>query len=104
MGLIMTLTKEWLIKYMRDTTGVQLQEARSVIEILFNEMANQLENGHEVMISGFGKWELRKKAPRKIRHPDTGAMIQIPSRCIVHFTPSKKLRLKLNPHTEREKK
>ncbi len=92
----MTLTKETLIKYMRDNTEFQLKKCRSLVDLIFEEIENSLQKGDEVKISGFGKWQVMKKQARLIRHPATGLTMQVAAKHIVLFSPSKKLRMQIN--------
>ena len=55
-----------------------------------------LESGEDVLIGGFGKFEVRDKAARTGRNPQTGEELVLDARRIVTFKPSGKLREKLN--------
>ena len=96
----MTLTKDTLSEKLHDRIGVPMKEARSVIEMLLEEMKMKLEVGEDVKISNFGKWSVRKKRARPGRNPHTGEKIEISSRRIVTFHPSDKLRERLNTGIE----
>ena len=92
----MTLTKDSLSEGLHVRIGVSMKEARSIIEMLLEEMKMKLETGEDVKISNFGKWSVRKKRARPGRNPHTGEKIEISSRRIVTFHPSDKLRERLN--------
>lgn len=77
-----------------------MKEARSVIEMLLEEVKMKLETGEDVKISNFGKWSVRRKRARPGRNPHTGEKIEISSRRIVTFHPSDKLRERLNAGIE----
>ena len=54
-----------------------------------------LESGDDVLISGFGKFYLRKKAPRKGRNPATGGDLVLDARRVVMFKSSELFKKKL---------
>ena len=53
-----------------------------------------LESGHDVLISGFGKFCVKKK--RRGRNPATGEDLMLAPRKVVTFQSAIKLREKLN--------
>ena len=96
----MTLTKDSLSENLHIRIGLSTKEARSIIEMLLEEVKMKLETGEDVKISNFGKWSVRKKRSRPGRNPHTGEKIEINSRRIVTFHPSDKLREQLNTAIE----
>ncbi len=65
-----------------------------------------LASGEDVLISGFGKFCVKKKAERKGRNPATGTDMMLKPRQVVTFQYSGKLREKLNskPKTKVKKR
>jgi len=59
-------------------------------------MKSTLASGEDVMISGFGKFQVNEKAPRKGRNPATGKNMILNGRRVVTFKCAGKLRDKLN--------
>jgi len=59
-------------------------------------MKETLEEGDEVKISGFGKFEVREKGERVGRNPRTGVEIMIPERKVPRFKVSQVLKDELN--------
>ena len=55
-------------------------------------MSDALEGGENVKISGFGNFQIRRKAPRPGRNPRTGEAIPIKARNVVTFHASAKLK------------
>jgi integration host factor subunit alpha len=51
-----------------------------------------LVEGHDVKLSGFGNFQIRRKAPRPGRNPRTGEAIPIKARNVVTFHASHKLK------------
>jgi len=61
----MTLTKDNLIQTLYDQSGFSKQKARTTVETVFELVKKALESGEDVLISGFGKFSVKKKAPRR---------------------------------------
>ena len=87
-----TLTKDTLVEMIRDKVGFPVKEAKDILEWILEEVKLKLEEGHEVKISGFGKWIVKEKRSRPGRNPHTGQKIEITARRVVTFHPSDKLR------------
>jgi integration host factor subunit alpha len=59
-----------------------------------------LENGEDVLISGFGKFCVKSKNARKGRNPATGEDLMLGSRKVVTFKCSPILRARVNSRGE----
>jgi integration host factor subunit alpha len=55
-----------------------------------------LESGDDVLLSGFGKFSVKTKAPRRGRNPSTGEDLTLDARRVVMFKGSGVLRDKIN--------
>jgi integration host factor subunit alpha len=92
----MTLTKAQIIEAIAEHNGYTTKQSAEVVETLLEIIKSNLESGEDVMISGFGKFCVKKKRERKGRNPATGeAMMQAP-RKVVTFKCSRTLREKVN--------
>lgn len=76
--------------------GCTKKEATDHLEIVFGIMKNSLESGEYLKIAGFGKFEVKQKADRKGRNPQTGDTITISSRRVLTFKPSALLKAAVN--------
>lgn len=94
-----TLTKDVLVEMIRDKVGYPVKEAKEILEITLEDIKLKLEQGEDVKISGFGKWNVKEKRSRPGRNPHTGEKIQISSRKVVTFHPSDKMRDAVNKPT-----
>ena len=94
-----TLTKDVLVEMIRDKVGYPVKEAKEILEIILEDIKLKLEQGEDVKISGFGKWNVKEKRSRPGRNPHTGEKIQISSRKVVTFHPSDKMRDSVNKST-----
>ena len=92
----MTLAKENLIQTLYDQSGFSKHQSRAVVEAVFELVKKALEAGDDVLISGFGKFSAKKKAPRRGRNPATGESLPLDARTVVTFRCSGILRDKIN--------
>jgi integration host factor subunit alpha len=100
----MAITRNNLIDMVYDSIGIPKKECVKLIESAFEIIKAELEKGNDVMISGFGKWSVKKKNPRQGRNPQTGEAITIDARSVVTFRPSAVLRKALMSNTQDKKK
>ncbi|MEA2014575.1 MAG: HU family DNA-binding protein, partial [Thermodesulfobacteriota bacterium] len=59
---------------------------------IFELMKTELEEGKDILISGFGKWSVKEKNPRRGRNPQTGKGMTLDARRVVTFRCSKRLK------------
>ncbi len=71
-------------------------KAREAVETILKTMKASLENGDDVLLSGFGKFNVKDKSARMGSNPRTGESMMLDARRVVTFKPSKKLRQKMN--------
>jgi integration host factor subunit alpha len=90
------MTKADIAEKISDKCRLNKKESQDIIEELFSIMKETLEGGEELKISGFGKFEVKQKRPRKGRNPQTGQALTISARRILSFKPSALLREALN--------
>jgi len=67
-----------------------------LVEAVFSLIKSTLESGEKLKIAGFGNFEVKQKADRRGRNPQTGETITIEARKILTFKPSNVLRLAIN--------
>ena len=92
----MALTKQTIIEKIAEKNNLSAIEAKETIEELLEIMKSTLASGEDIMISGFGKFQVNEKAPRKGRNPATGDDMVLDKRRVVVFKCSGGLRAKLN--------
>jgi len=92
----MTLVKDDLIQELYDQSGFSKHQSRALVETVFEMVKKSLESGDDVLISGFGKFCAKKKAPRRGRNPATGEDLTLDARRVVVFRNSTVLRNKIN--------
>ena len=92
----MSLTKIDIIDSIYEKLGIPKKECVSIVESIFAIIKDDLDQGNDVMISGFGKWTVKTKKKRKGRNPQTGESLMIDARKVVTFKPSQVLRASVN--------
>ena len=92
----MSLTKEKIISDIYNNVGLSKAQSKAVVERLFELMKQVLENGEDLLISGFGKFIVKDKRERRGRNPKTTEDIQLRARRVVVFRTSGVLRKKIN--------
>ncbi len=87
-----TLTKADLAELLFERLGLNKRESKDMVEAFFDLIHATLMSGHDVKMSGFGNFNIRRKAPRPGRNPRTGEAIPIKARNVVTFHASHKLK------------
>ncbi|MBB4845455.1 integration host factor subunit alpha [Paucibacter oligotrophus] len=87
-----TLTKAELSELLFDKLGLNKRESKDMVEAFFDIIHGRLVEGDDVKLSGFGNFNIRRKAPRPGRNPRTGESIPIKARDVVTFHASHKLK------------
>jgi integration host factor subunit alpha len=92
----MTLTKADLVQKVYQVHGLTKIQAIESVEKFLAISKNCLENGENLLISGFGKFNIKNKKARRGRNPQTGDELILEERKVVTFKPSGILREKIN--------
>ncbi len=87
-----TLTKAELSDLLFERLGLNKRESKDMVEAFFDIVNAALVSGDDVKLSGFGNFNIRRKAPRPGRNPRTGEAIPIKARNVVTFHASHKLK------------
>jgi integration host factor subunit alpha len=93
----MTLTKADLVQQIyKNHEGLTKAQATEAVEAFLRISKDTLIGGSDLLLSGFGKFNVRDKRPRKGRNPQTGEKLILKARRVVTFKPSGILRNKVN--------
>ena len=87
-----TLTKAELAELLFDRLGLNKRESKDMVEAFFDIVQRALVDASDVKLSGFGNFNIRRKASRPGRNPRTGESIPIKARNVVTFHASHKLK------------
>lgn len=89
------MTKSDLVRALAARTKMSKTDASRTVEAIFSPaglIAGELRKGAKVLISGFGNFEIRKRAARRGRNPRTGKEIQIKASVATVFRAGKGLK------------
>ena len=78
--------KDELIHQIAARAGMNLKETSKVIDAFTEVVREDVAKGQEVRLMGFGTWNLRDVAPRKVKSIRGGNQITIPARKRVGFS------------------
>jgi len=92
----MTLTKAHVIEGVYKRTNLKRSQATRTVETALEIIKRTLESGEDVMISRFGKFQIKEKNRRKGRNPQTGNYLILAPRRTVTFRCSPVLKEKMN--------
>jgi integration host factor subunit alpha len=92
----MALTKDKLVTRLQTQIGMSKPESRQIVERLFAIMKGTLADGEDLLISGFGKFHVRRKKERRGRNPQTKEALMLRARQVLVFKTSGVLRNRIN--------
>ncbi len=90
------MTKAELIENVYLQMGFSKKESGDIVEMVFDLIKSNLEQGEKIKIAGFGNFEVKQKDSRRGRNPQTGEAIEITSRKVLSFKPSPVLKNAIN--------
>jgi integration host factor subunit alpha len=99
---VATLTKAHIVENLFGQNLFTKTESAQIVETLFELIKQSLEEGDDVLISGFGKFSVKEKHQRRGRNPQTGEPVMLDSRKVVTFKCSGVLRDKINRKDEKQ--
>ena len=93
----MTLTKAQLVSQVyKEHPSLTKAEATEAVETFLQLAKESLINGEDLLLSGFGKFNVKDKKARRGRNPQTGDELILEARRVVTFKPSGILRRRIN--------
>ncbi|HEX4231471.1 MAG TPA: HU family DNA-binding protein [Bryobacteraceae bacterium] len=86
------MTKAELIDEVSKVVEMTRKDSEIIVETIFDSIVSSLHKGDKIEIRGFGSFRTRQRQPRVGRNPKTGSRVEVPSKRIPYFKPSKELR------------
>ncbi len=86
------MNKTDLINAVSENANLTKKEAGLAVDAVFESIQKSLANGEKVQLIGFGNFEVRERAARKGRNPQTGKEIEIPASKVPGFKAGKALK------------
>ncbi|MDD2389945.1 MAG: integration host factor subunit alpha [Desulfobacterales bacterium] len=91
----MTLTKNEIVAQVHEM-GFTQKKSVDIIESLLEIIKRTLQQGEDILISGFGKFCIKSKRKRRGRNPATGDDLMLKEKTVVTFKCSGRLRDTIN--------
>ena len=86
------MNKTELINAVAEKTELSKKDATNAVDAVFEVITGSLQDNEKVQLIGFGNFEVRERAARKGRNPQTGEEIEIPASNVPAFKPGKALK------------
>ena len=90
------MNKSDLIAAVAAKTGDTKKNAEASINALIDVIAESLKDGEKIQVVGFGSFEVRERAERKGRNPQTGKEMKIAAKKAPVFKAGKALKGAVN--------
>lgn len=85
------MNKGELVATIAEAGGMTKVRAELALNTVLTNMAEAMEKGERVTLSGFGSFKVVERAAQKGRNPQTGQSLVIPAHNVVKFRPGKNL-------------
>jgi DNA-binding protein HU-beta len=86
------MNKTELVKAVSTQAEMTQKDAAKVVDALVETISNTLAKEEKIQLIGFGTFEVRERAARKGRNPQTGEEIDIAASKVPAFKPGKELK------------
>ena len=73
------MNKSQLAESAASRSGMSKAEAGRALDAVLDSITEALRGGEKVSLTGFGTFEVRERAARTGRNPQTGAQMQVPA-------------------------
>lgn len=89
------MTKKELIRSVSDSTRMTRKTAEKAVWAALEAITAELVSGKAVQLLGFGTFEIKERAARLGRNPQTGESIRIPATKVIWFKAGKTLKKRI---------
>jgi len=88
------MTKADLVEQISESIGpgVTKKDCAMVVDGFLNAVKQALVAGEHIELRGFGTFKVRERKARTARNPRSGESVEVPSRTVPVFKPSRHLR------------
>lgn len=90
------MNKKELLDAMVTKTGASRADANRAVDALIEVISDTLEKGNSLTLPGFGTFEVRGRAARTGRNPQTGEELKIAASRVAAFKPGAALKAAVN--------
>jgi len=88
----LNMNKAELIDAVATKSDLTKQDSKKAVDALLETISNTLANEEKIQLIGFGTFEVRERAARTGRNPQTGEEMMIPASKVPAFKPGKELK------------
>lgn len=88
----LNMNKTELVDAVATKSELTKQNSKKAVEALFETISNTLAQEEKIQLVGFGTFEIRERAERTGRNPQTGEEMTIPASKAPAFKPGKELK------------
>ena len=86
------MNKSQLIERIAKEEGITIKSAASVVNVVFDSMADSLAKNDRVEIRGFGSFKVKPYNSYQGRNPKTGEIIQVKEKKLPYFKVGKEMK------------
>ncbi|GAB1786121.1 HU family DNA-binding protein [Priestia megaterium] len=86
------MNKTELVDAVATKSELTKQDSKKAVDALFETISNMLAQEEKIQLVGFGTFEIRERAERTGRNPQTGEEMTIPASKAPAFKPGKELK------------
>ena len=79
-------------KLTNQNSTYSISDSKIALDLLINRLSTLLSEKQRIEIRGFGAFSVRERNPIRGRNPKSGKAIELDSRSIIYFRPSKLLK------------
>jgi DNA-binding protein HU len=91
-----TISKKQLVDQIAAKTDATKTDINTILDAYIDVVKSNVVEGNKVQLVGFGAFELRHRAARKGRNPQTGKEIEIAASNVPAFKPGKSFKDEVN--------
>tara|TARA_Y100000591_G_C21633466_1_gene594054 strand:- start:25 stop:303 length:279 start_codon:yes stop_codon:yes gene_type:complete len=83
-------------KLTNQNSTYSISDSKIALDLLINRLSTLLSEKQRIEIRGFGAFSVRERNPIRGRNPKSGKAIELDTRSIIYFRPSKLLKNRIN--------
>ena len=80
-------------------TSFSASDSKIALDFLIDHLTNLLSEKQRIEIRSFGAFSVRERSPIRARNPKSGKAIELDSRSLIYFRPSKLIKNRINKLT-----
>ncbi|MBQ9346630.1 MAG: HU family DNA-binding protein [Oscillibacter sp.] len=86
------MNKNELVRAVAESADITVKDADAAVTAMVDVITNTLQQGEKVQLMGFGSFEVKKRAARTGRNPQTNEPMEIPAAIVPLFKPGRILK------------